>query len=158
MKKLIFEKVVFRQKWGLGIFLTLGIKRARKIDPAMLNMSPWGLTATHFLKKIIFGTTFTRWVAVRPHGPIFNMEGSIFRARSDPSVKKMPRLHFWRKTTFSNINFVVNFSLSTCLYVSSYLCHLYPRHICLTSLVVEIIILDVFFISNNSRSTTYGGY
>ena len=35
-----------------------------------------------------------KWVAVRPHGLIFNMEGSIFRARSDPSVKKMPRLHF----------------------------------------------------------------
>ena len=37
---------------------------------------------------------FTKWVAVRPHGLIFNMEGSIFRARSDPSVKEMPRLHF----------------------------------------------------------------
>ena len=37
---------------------------------------------------------FTKWVAVRPHGLIFNMEGSIFRARSDPSLKQMPRLHF----------------------------------------------------------------
>ena len=41
-----------------------------------------------------FDKMFTKWVAVRPHGLIFNMEGSIFRARSDPSVKKMPRPHF----------------------------------------------------------------
>ena len=49
---MLFEKVVFRQKRGLGIFLTLGSERARKIDPSMLNMSPWGLTATHVVKKL----------------------------------------------------------------------------------------------------------
>ena len=42
-----------------------------------------------FLDKI-----FTKWVAVRPHGLIFNMAGSIFRFRLIPSVKKMPRPHF----------------------------------------------------------------
>ena len=51
-KKPDLFKPVFHQKWGLGIFLTLGIKRNRKIDPAMLNMSPWGLTATHFVNKL----------------------------------------------------------------------------------------------------------
>ena len=44
---------------------------------------------SYFLDKIV-----TKWVAVRPHGLIFNMEGPICRARSDPSVKKMSRPHF----------------------------------------------------------------
>ena len=45
-------------------------------------------------KIVVFILFFTKLVAVRPHGLIFNMEGSIFRARSDPSVKRMPRPHF----------------------------------------------------------------
>ena len=48
-----------------------------------------------FCQKYCFlNNLFMKWVAVRPHRLIFNMEGSIFRARSDPSVKKMPRPHF----------------------------------------------------------------
>ena len=41
-----------------------------------------------FVKNHVLDKCFTKWVAVRPHGLIFNTEGSIFRARSDPSVKK----------------------------------------------------------------------
>ena len=45
-------------------------------------------------KSNLLNKKLTKWVAVRSHGLIFNMEGLIFRARSDPSVKKMPRPHF----------------------------------------------------------------
>ena len=37
---------------------------------------------------------FTKWVAARPRGLIFNMAGPIFRARLIPSVKKMSRPQF----------------------------------------------------------------
>ena len=45
-------------------------------------------------KRVFWTIFFTKWVAVRPRGLIFNIEGSILRARSDPSVKNMSRLHF----------------------------------------------------------------
>ena len=51
-KKHDFWKSRFSSKMRSGHFLTLGIKRARKIDPALLNMSPWGLTATHVVKSL----------------------------------------------------------------------------------------------------------
>ena len=55
---LVFEKPVFHQKWGLGIFLTLGSEPARKISPLASNMSPWGLTATHFVKMLYIKQDF----------------------------------------------------------------------------------------------------
>ena len=48
-------------------------------------------------KNSFLDINFTKWVSVRPHGLIFNMEGSIFRARSDPRVKKMPRVIYDEK-------------------------------------------------------------
>ena len=48
-----------------------------------------------FVKNLVFlNKCLTKWVALKPHGLIFNMAGSIFRARLIPSVKKMPRPHF----------------------------------------------------------------
>ena len=48
-----------------------------------------------FTKNMFFfDKIFTQCVAVGPHGLTSNMEGSSFRARSDPSVNKMPRTHF----------------------------------------------------------------
>ena len=55
-----------------------------------------------FRQKSVFLDNFlTKWVAVRPHGLIFNMEGSIFRARSDPSVNKNAPTSFLTKSDFS---------------------------------------------------------
>ena len=72
----------FREKIVEQICFLTKARRHKKIQKLYTRPPP--------LKKL------TKLVAVKPHGLIFFPEGSIFRAGSDPSVKKMPRPHLMK--------------------------------------------------------------
>ena len=71
----------------------------------------FGAVGFWYKKYIFFYNFCTKWVAVRPHGLIFNMEGSIFRARSDPSVNKNAQTSFLTKNDFFKNQIFCQFSL-----------------------------------------------
>ena len=52
MKKCFLKKSFFVKNEVWAFLLTLGSEPARKISPLASNMSPCGLTATHFVTKI----------------------------------------------------------------------------------------------------------